>query len=66
MPIINTEDLVGRTYPIIDNNGNEEKITIVDVLEKHEADTISDPAHIDFVSNTHSMTMKILWLIMIL
>ena len=48
MPIINTENLVGRTYPIINNNGNKDKITIVDVLEKHETDTISDPSHIEF------------------
>ena len=30
MPIIDTENLVGRTYPIIDNNRNEEKNTIAD------------------------------------
>ena len=53
IPTTNTEDLVGRTYPIIDNNGNEDKITIVDVLEKHETDTISDPSHIEFpIKNT--------------
>ena len=40
--------MVGRTYSIIDNNGNEDKIIIVDVLEKHEADTILDPPHIEF------------------
>ena len=48
MSIINTEDLIGRTYPIINHNGNEDKITIVDVLNKHKEDTLSDPSHIEF------------------
>ena len=59
MPIVNAKYLNKRTYPIIDNNENEDNITIIDVLNKHKVDTISNQLTVNTVSNTNATTMKI-------
>ena len=47
MPIVDNKYLDERRYQIIDNNGNKDKTTLVDILE-HKADTRLDPTHIEF------------------
>ena len=48
MPIIDIEDLIGKLFPIVDDHGNNDNITIVDILEKHQNQVKQDPKHVQF------------------
>ena len=48
MPIIDVEGLIGKTFPKINDNGNTEGFTIVDIIDKHKKDITSSPGHLQF------------------
>lgn len=48
MPIIDVEELIGKTFPKIDDNGNTEGFTIVENIGKHKKDITSSQGHVQF------------------
>ena len=56
MPLIHPEDLVGCTLGVTKENGQVDKITIVEAIDKHNACTKGSPANIQFRCSVNDST----------
>ena len=48
MPSIDIEDLIGKSFRIVDEHGNNDSINIVNIIEKQQNKVEEDPKHVQF------------------
>ena len=58
IPIIDIEDLIGKSFPVVDKYDNNDNITITDILEKHQNNIKEDPTQLQFKVQCNSSEYK--------